>query len=158
MLGAVAQQSKIARTKRLTYDTCTTAEMRHIPGSVGRSVGMTDLPSEICVRETHLYFICVFTDIFFVREQQKSARSRTNELKCNICLCFVVLVMFSFFLRVREYRQKKIVVFTNKEGIFRFVHRTPVASFRALCAPDSSRPPSPPPPFRHRLSHPLHDV
>ena len=70
---------------------------------------------------------------FFVREHQTSVCSRTNERKwtnlpgfrrfgCVLC-CF----------RVREHRQtKNRFVFTNKEGIFRFVHRTPVASFRAL--------------------------
>ena len=37
--------------------TRTTAEMRctYPPGSVGRSVGMADLPSETCVHETHLH-------------------------------------------------------------------------------------------------------
>ena len=49
------------------------------------------------------------------------------------CLCFVVFGGVFRFFRVREHRQKQIfAVFTNKEGILRFVHRTPVASFRAL--------------------------
>ena len=51
----------------------------------------------------------------------------------KICLCFVVFGGVFCFIRVREHRQKQIfAVFTNKEGILRFVHRTPVASFRAL--------------------------
>ena len=74
---AVAQQSQIARTKRLACDTRTTAEMRHIPGSVDRSVGMTDLPGEICVPETHLHFFGVFMDIFlFVNTKNRCVHGR----------------------------------------------------------------------------------
>ena len=49
--------------------------------------------------------------------------------------------VFRFF-RVREHRQKQIfAVFTNKEGIFRFPHRTPAASFRALLLAEHERDP-----------------
>ena len=57
-------------------DTRTTAEMGHIPGSVGRSVGMTDLPSEICVHETHLHFLAACSWTFLVREHQKPLSPR----------------------------------------------------------------------------------
>ena len=54
----------------------------------------------------------------------------------RICLCPVCRRFwwcFPFFFRVREHRRKQIfAVLTNEEGIFSFVHRTPVTSFRAL--------------------------
>ena len=71
--------------------------MRHTPGSVGRSVGMTDLPSEICVHETHLHFLaCPRT--FFVREHQKSVCSRANEQKWTNFAYFSSFLMVFLFL------------------------------------------------------------
>ena len=90
---------------------------------------------EICVHETHLHFLaCPRT--FFVREHQPSVCSRTNDQNGQKLPIFRRFWWCFFrFFRVREHRQKQIfAVFTNKEGILRFVHRTPVASFRALCA------------------------
>ena len=56
---AVAQQRKISRTKQLACGTRTTAEMRHIPGSVGRLVGMTDLPVKfVFTKSTSIFFAC----------------------------------------------------------------------------------------------------
>ena len=103
----VAQQSQIARTKRLACDTGATAEMKHIPGSVGRSVGMTGLPSEICVHETHLHFLaCPRT--FFVREHQRSVCSRTNEQKWTnfAYVSSFLVVFFAFSVFVNTARNK----------------------------------------------------
>ena len=51
----------------------------------------------------------------------------------NGACCLVVFGGVFLFFRVREHRQKQMfAVFTIKEDILCFVHRTPVASFRAL--------------------------
>ena len=49
------------------------------PGSFGRSVGMTDLTSELCVHETHRPFFGVFTDIFlFVNTRNRCVHGQMS--------------------------------------------------------------------------------
>ena len=51
----------------------------------------------------------------------------------NFCLVSsFLLVFFAFFVFVNTARNIFFAVITSKEGIFRYVHRTPVAPFRTL--------------------------
>ena len=91
--------------------------MRHIPGSVGRSVGMTDLPNEMCVHETHLHFWRVQGHLF-VHEHQKLVCPRTNELKWTkfACVLSFLVVFFAFFAFVNTARTKFSLCLRTKRG------------------------------------------
>ena len=83
----------------------------------------------------------MFTDFFlFVNTRNRCIHGQTSITGLKR-LYFVVFGDTFRFFRVREHRGKQIfAVFTNKEGIFHFVHRTPVpTSFRALSVLASRR-------------------